>query len=49
MSILTKLKAKKSLVAQVKEAQRENKQDTRMVPYYDLKDGEKMKVLLLPD
>jgi hypothetical protein len=49
MSILTKLKAKKSLVAQVKDAQRENKQDTRMVPYYDLKDGEKMRVLILPD
>lgn len=49
MSILNQLKAKKSLVAQVKEAQREDKQDQRMLPYYDLKDGEKMKVLLLPD
>lgn len=50
-NLMNKLKAKKSLVKQVKEAQAAGKheQDKRYLNYYDLKDDEHMKVLLLPD
>lgn len=49
--LMNKLKAKKSLIKQVKDAQSEGKRekDTRFLNYYDLKDDEHMKVLLLPD
>lgn len=50
-TLMSKLKAKKSLVKQVKEAQAsgQREKDTRFLNYFDLKDDEHMKVLLLPD
>jgi hypothetical protein len=50
MSYLSKLKNTKSLTKQVKDAQSEQyEKDHRVLNYYDLKEGEKMKLIFVPD
>lgn len=47
-SLLKKLKSTNNLLKQVKEANKP-KTDMRFLNYYDLKDGEQLKILFLPD
>lgn len=49
MSALKKFKLKKDIAKQIAKEDSGNKTDDRFVPYYSMKDGEKMKVLIVPD
>jgi hypothetical protein len=44
-----KMKLKGNLRDQIENESKKGKNDTRLLNYYDLKEGEKMKVLLVPD
>lgn len=47
MSVLSKFKVKKDLKKQIE--REDNKNDPRLLPYFNLKDGDKMEVLIVPD
>lgn len=49
MSALSKFKLKKDLTKSIEKEEKGGGADSRFLPYYNLKTGEKMKVLIVPD